>query len=1704
MTSSKYLSASFAVAIGVAAGIGSGLPTRLQADDTEIYLGAASVSAGIRPNVLMILDTSGSMGTTVTGTGMDRMDNMKEAMKKIIDGVNNVNIGLMRFTDPGGPILYPVSYIDEDVSKITSDPNQADINVRIDQGIDDAEQVDCAVTAGAWDCTNPDLGKVTLDSPVLDVVRTNASPSAGGNPFDTLVNQSSDDAEQYTDGGLETLLSGNNFGLGYDDGRPQANGMRFRNVEIPQGATILSAEIEFTARDTDSATGFTLRITGEDVDDAATFTTTGGDVTSRTRTTAFIDWVDPEPWTDKNQYSSPDITPIVQEIVNRAGWADSNDMAIIIEHAPASSGDNAKRRVAYSEDSAAGPNEAPRLRVTWTTETTNPENQWVGLRFNNVGIPQGATIESAYLEFVPTQDDAGDLQTEIAAYDIGNLPAFTNADYGLFATPSTLGFLSKSWDAKAWTAGVSAQTVDIKDLVQHVVDRGDWCGNNSMGFLMSLKAANIKHGPRVGYSYDSNPTNAPILRINYDETSAPTGCIDQWVQRQIQAQSDDAEEVLAPGTVDLSSTDLDFDGAKMSGMRFTDIPVAKGQTILEARLVFTADSSQSGATTLRFKGEMGADAATFVDQKNDLSARVKTTASVDWVAPDQSAGVQYTSPDLKDIVQEIVDGSGWVPGNAIALFEEHVSGGARREKTWDSDKIRAPILMLKIQGPLATTGSGQRTVRTELKEIIDGLDHNGHTPIVDTLYEAALYYAGKDVLYGLTRGADRDNTWSPNPNSGSSNPKVRRNTRVSHPGSWTGGNGIDQPGGCSNEDPNHVDCINEKIKNTPTAVYKSPIQSNCQSNFIILLTDGIANHNHSEDAIKAYTGVPSCAGGNGEQACGHELVEYLYNEDQSPVAGEQNVITYTIGFNFSSKWLTDMAAKGGGKFHEAKDADQLVREVTQIFSDILNRSTSFAAPTLSVNAFNKLFHRSDVYFSLFKPSASVRWEGNLKKYQLCPTTDPANTAAWPKDKSGTPKQCYDLGEVLDVNADPAVVKDPLDPDLGRIEDTAESFWSGVQDGAEIKIGGSGLEIPAPANRRVLTYTGTAAPAYDALDNVTHRVASAGGGDKGILKGLTGTQADRRKRTQELFGDLALASTDDDREEWMDWMLGTDVDGLEDVASLSAAGRRFAFHDPLHSSAVAVTFGGTEAEPMIKLFVGTNDGGLRAVNAANGVEEWTFYPQATLANQKELRDNFAGKHIYGIDGTPAVWMNDRDGDGIIEAGSDLDSDGYIEEDEGDFVRLIIGMRRGGRNLYAVDVTPSTAQTTAYTVSAGQQTNDIPPTYMWRIDGGAGDYASLGQTWSKPQVTKLRFGTTTANGTEDRATIVMAGGYDDFQDGGFGPGGNGNAIYFVNPYDGSMEFVISGTDHGVTNQIVVPGMDYPIPSDLALMDADGDGNTDRIYVGDTGGQLWRIDVGPDLAAGADTIKPVVGKLATVSNNIHPLDKRKIFYPPDVVRVPGDTIPGVATHDLVVLTTGNRSHPLDETVQDRIFAFRDMVIGKMVDADANGLADSYTTLQGQLTDPATTGDLMDVTDIVDFTVTANMDALKAAEGWYIDLEGSGEKGLAAPVVLDGKIFFTTYVPEKVIDPTKCSIQEGTGKLYAVDVLDGSAVMNWDGVGDDTNLTKSDRTYGLGSGIPSQAVPIFQPEGITLLIGGGGGATSVDPDIGLPRTRTYWGQEE
>jgi type IV pilus assembly protein PilY1 len=219
-------------------------------------------------------------------------------------------------------------------------------------------------------------------------------------------------------------------------------------------------------------------------------------------------------------------------------------------------------------------------------------------------------------------------------------------------------------------------------------------------------------------------------------------------------------------------------------------------------------------------------------------------------------------------------------------------------------------------------------------------------------------------------------------------------------------------------------------------------------------------------------------------------------------------------------------------------------------------------------------------------------------------------------------------------------------------------------------------------------------------------------------------------------------------------------------------------------------------------------------------------------------------------------------------------------------------------------------------------------------------------------------------------------------------------------------------------------------------------------------------------------------------------------------------VANYDLVTIASGNRAKPLSTTVQDRFFAFRDVGIGTMTDggiqfnATGDGNAVGFTTLKGALDSPLDPGDLLDVTNIVAFQ-GADLANLQNANGYYVDFIDPGEKGLSSPIVLGGTVFFTTYLPDKVVNIASCSLAEGAGLLYGINVLNGTAVFNWDQSPATDPLSIADRRMALGSGIPSAAVPIFQPNGISLLIGGSSGATVVDPGLALPRSRTFWFEE-
>ncbi len=168
--------------------------------------------------------------------------------------------------------------------------------------------------------------------------------------LDVPISASRDDAEEsISTGNVKPGSSDLEFG---DQGRKnQLVGMRFNNLNIPQGATITNASIQFKADETNSGTT-TLMIEGQATDNALTFTRANDNISSRERTNAIIDWT-PGPWTMVGEAGSdqqtPDIASVIQEIVNRPGWSNGNSLAVII------SGSGRRAAESFNGDAAGGP-----------------------------------------------------------------------------------------------------------------------------------------------------------------------------------------------------------------------------------------------------------------------------------------------------------------------------------------------------------------------------------------------------------------------------------------------------------------------------------------------------------------------------------------------------------------------------------------------------------------------------------------------------------------------------------------------------------------------------------------------------------------------------------------------------------------------------------------------------------------------------------------------------------------------------------------------------------------------------------------------------------------------------------------------------------------------------------------------------------------------------------------------------------------------------------------------------------------------------------------------------------------------------------------------------------------------------------------------------------------------------------------------------
>ena len=173
-----------------------------------------------------------------------------------------------------------------------------------------------------------------------------------------------DDAEERSSG--QVVTSSTDLELSYDVKRgQQLVGLRFTKLGIPQGAKIHRAEVRFKADERDEGS-LKLTLRAEQSDSAAPFAEKSRNLSSR-KTSASVTW-QPAAWRTVGEHGgkqfTPDLSKLLQEVVNRPGWQQGNAFALLI-----SSSSKAKR---VAESYRGDPKGAPQLYIEYSVASAGP------------------------------------------------------------------------------------------------------------------------------------------------------------------------------------------------------------------------------------------------------------------------------------------------------------------------------------------------------------------------------------------------------------------------------------------------------------------------------------------------------------------------------------------------------------------------------------------------------------------------------------------------------------------------------------------------------------------------------------------------------------------------------------------------------------------------------------------------------------------------------------------------------------------------------------------------------------------------------------------------------------------------------------------------------------------------------------------------------------------------------------------------------------------------------------------------------------------------------------------------------------------------------------------------------------------------------------------------------------------------------------
>lgn len=764
-----------------------------------------------------------------------------------------------------------------------------------------------------------------------------------------------------------------------------------------------------------------------------------------------------------------------------------------------------------------------------------------------------------------------------------------------------------------------------------------------------------------------------------------------------------------------------------------------------------------------------------------------------------------------------------------------------------------------------------------------------------------------------------------------------------------------------------------KKKKVTTLTYISPFGTDLDSDErcdnsinLILMTDGDPQSD-TESNNDIYHLYKSKFGSNPSTTSGSYLaalaqiihgtsdVEVDLYDSTPEIADTGRVFTIGFGSGMSTngkKLLEKTAQVGGGEYLHANTSAELSEKLNSTISKIREVNDTFSSPTVASNNVDQTRSREAIYFTMFYPETGARWGGNLKKLAMSGST------------------------IVDSDGNEAIGDD------GLIKEDARTFWLPTNKSADgnlvaqggvnsflSTLDGQGRKLYIDSGGKIVDFT------FDKVKEILNIVSDT---VDGLIPG----------------SDVSISLND------INWARGIDVDD-EDSDGSYVDQRSDIFGDPLHSKPVSIDYGDGD----IRILVGTNAGFLHMFNDKGDSveEEWAFTPAELLKNIPALRSNQANSKVYGMDGPISVYFNNQ------SLNSKGLNDGVVDASQGDEVWAFAGMRRGGNNYYALDIsTPD------------------KPKQLWNkpIVGGSEDFKYLAQTWSKPQIAYIKaFG--------DEPLLVFGAGYDTNKDEAIrSEDETGLGIYIVKARTGEKVWALTPEDNNFQGK-------HSIAADIATLDSDYDGYIDRLYATDTGGNVWRVDM-----PGSDKDDISYFKLAELGSSLASQDRR-FFYKPLVARTmfskasktTNENGVEITTrldtpYDAIVIGSGNRSNPLATNEQDHLYMIRDEhTVTQTFSSEDKPTAIVPSDLMLMNDDPF--GNALDnVDDFVELEVD-----LAGFKGWRYELS-NGEKSLAAATVVGGVAYFTSFTPALESNKNQCSLTGGGGAMYAFHLHYGTKV--------------------------------------------------------------------